>query len=187
MATAATGLAVNATSAGAEGGPQGARAKNPQPSLEGGGLGHDDGVARPVHDEQNQFTAEEFTRIVRENMEIRIRMDVQAEERSRTEKIELERLQLGGGMGVPVEQRTQQPGSFLIGLRTPPLPKLDNSKTDHILVWKKQFTSWAVTNSCEDALLETTNPIVIQGPNTVSREELVFRHGQARVASAGRV
>ena len=47
-------------------------------------------------------------------------------------------------------------------------------------------TSWAVTNSCEDALLETTNPIVFQDPNTVIGEELVFRHGQARDASARR-
>ena len=76
MATAATGLAVNATSAGTEGGAQSAGAQNPQPLLEGGGLGHVDGVARPVQDGRNQFTAEEFARIVRENMEMRIRIDV---------------------------------------------------------------------------------------------------------------
>ena len=46
MATAATGLAVNATSAGAEGGTRSAGAQNPQPPLEGGGIGHVDGVAR---------------------------------------------------------------------------------------------------------------------------------------------
>lgn len=38
--------------------------------------------------------------------------------------------------------------------------------------------------SCEDALLETANTIVFQGPNAVNKEELVFRHGQAKIASA---
>ena len=56
--------------------------------------------------------------------------------------------------------------------------------TGTFFVWKKHFTSWTVTNSCEDALLGTTNPIVFQGPDAVSREELVFHHGQAREASA---
>ena len=94
MATAATGLAVDATSAGAEGGTRGAGVENPQPPLEGRGIGHVDGVARPAQDRQSQCTAEEFARIVRENLELRIRMDVQTEERARTERIELERLQL---------------------------------------------------------------------------------------------
>ena len=58
--------------------------------------------------------------------------------------------------------------------------------TGTFFVWKKHFTSWTVTNSCEDALLGTTNPIVFQGPDAVSREELVFHHGQAREASARR-
>ena len=113
---------------------------------------------------------------------MRIRRDIQAEERARTESIELERLQLRGGirvMGVSVEQRTPQPSSFLVGLGKPAL-KLDSSKTGNFFVWKKQFTSWAVANSCEDSLLETTNPIAFQGPNTVSREELAGRPGWRR-------
>ena len=67
MATAATGLAANATSAGAKGGAQSAGAQNPLPPLAGGGLEHADGVARPVQGEQNQFSPEEIARIVREN------------------------------------------------------------------------------------------------------------------------
>ena len=90
-------------------------------------------------------------------------MDAQAEERARTEKIKLERLQLRGGMGVPVEQRTQQPGSFVVGLGKPS-PKLDHKTRNHF-VWKKQLTSWCVTNSHEDDLTETNNPIVFQGMN----------------------
>ena len=104
-----------------------------------------------------------------------IRMDIQAEERAQTERIELERLQLRRGMGVPVEQRAQQPGTFFVGLGKP---------ATKLFVRKRQFTSWAVTNSCDDARLETTNPILFEGPNAVSRKELVFHHGQAREASA---
>ena len=151
-------VAVNATTAGTEGGAQSAGAQNPQPPLECGGLGHVDGVARPVQDGQDQFSPDDIACIVRENTKMRIRMGVQAGERARTERIELERLQLGGGMGVRGLQRAQRPGSFLVCLGKS-APKLDSSKAENVLVWKKQFTSWAVTNSCEDALLETTNPI----------------------------
>ena len=76
MATAATGLAANVTSAGAKGGAQSEGAQNPLPPLADGGLGHVDEVARPVQGEQNQFSPEEIARIVRENMEMRIRIDV---------------------------------------------------------------------------------------------------------------
>ena len=87
-------------------------------------------------------------------------------------------------MGVPVDQRTQQPGSFVVGLGNPS-PNLDH-KTGNYFVLKTQFTSWCVTKSCEDALLKTNNPILFQGPNSVSREELVFRHGAGSVAAARR-
>ena len=50
MTTAATGFAVNATSAGTQGGAESAGAENPHPPLEGGDLGHVDGVARPVQE-----------------------------------------------------------------------------------------------------------------------------------------
>ena len=110
-------------------------------------------------------------------------MDVQAEEAARTERIELEGLQLGGGLGVRVEERTRRLGSFVAG-QDKPSPKLDR-KTGNYFVGKKQFTSWCVINSCEDALMETSNPMVFQGPNYVSNEELVFSHGAGRVA-AGR-
>ena len=48
-----------------------------------------------------------------------------------------------------------------------PAPKL-NDKTAGVdyFTWKKQFTSWAFSHSCEDALKETTNPIIFHGPNT---------------------
>ena len=41
-------------------------------------------------------------------------------------------------MGVQVERRTQQPGSFLVGLGIP-APRLDSSKTGNFFVWKKHI------------------------------------------------
>ena len=106
-------------------------------------------------------------------------MDVQAQERAWTERVQLERLQLGGRIGTPFEQRGQQPGC-LVSLGKP-APKL-NQKTGYFFVWKKQL-SCAATNSCEDALLEIDNPIVLQGPSAMKKEELLFRHGPSRVTS----
>ena len=56
-------------------------------------------------------------------------MDIQAEERAQTERIELERLQLRGGMGVPVEYHARQPGTFFVGLGKP-APNVDSAKTE---------------------------------------------------------
>ncbi|CAM9184868.1 unnamed protein product, partial [Laminaria digitata] len=106
----------------------------------------------------------------RQLLEMRIRMEVQAEERDRTETVQwerqrLERLQPVGGMVGGPEQHAQ-PGTFMVS-QNKPAPKL-NDKTGGVeyFTWKKQFRSWAVSSSCEDALKETTNPIIFHGPNT---------------------
>ena len=49
-----------------------------------------------------------------------------------------------------------------------------------------QFITWAVTNTCDDALTETSDPIILQGPHAVSRGELEIRHGPNKVVSARR-
>ena len=54
--------------------------------------------------------------------------------------------------------------------------------------WSKQFITWPATNTCGDALTETINsdPIILQGPHSISRGELEIRHGPNKVVSARR-
>ena len=53
-------------------------------------------------------------------------------------------------------------------------------------MWLKRFLSWAVTNTYNDMLKETRDPIVLQGPNRGSQQDLEYRFGTARVAAARR-
>ena len=78
-----------------------------------------------------------------------------------------------------------QPGTFLVGFGKPS-PKLDSSKEGNYFKWSKQFLSWAVTNTCNDLLKETSDPIVLQGPNRRSQKDLDYRFGTARIAAARR-
>ena len=64
-----------------------------------------------------------------------------------------------------------------------PAPKL-NDKVGILFTWTKQMTSWAVSNTCEDAFKQTDNRTVFQGPNAKSKEELGFQCGREMVASA---
>ena len=81
------------------------------------------------------------------------------------------------------EQRGQ-PGMFIVGFGKP-APKLEN-KAGSYVPWSKQLITWAVTNTCDDALMETSDPIILQGPHAISRGELEIRHGPNKVASARR-
>ena len=49
-----------------------------------------------------------------------------------------------------------------------PAPKLEN-KAGSYFTWSKQFISWAVTNTCDDALTETGDPIILQGPHAMRK------------------
>ena len=63
-----------------------------------------------------------------------------------------------------------------------PVPKLDTKTGDvDFFAWKKQFTSWAVTSRCADALKETFNPIYLQGPNEKGEGELINLHGRNEI------
>ena len=76
-----------------------------------------------------------------------------------------------------------QPGTFLVGFGKPS-PKLDSSKEGNYFKWSKQFLWWAVSNTCDDVLKETSDPIVLQGPNRKTQQDLDHRFRTARVAAA---
>ena len=63
-----------------------------------------------------------------------------------------------------------------------------NTKTGNVdfFTWKKQFTSWAVTNRCADRPERDSNPIYLQGPNKQSEEELINLHGGNEVDATRR-
>ena len=67
------------------------------------------------------------------------------------------------------EQRGQ-PGTFIVGFGKP-APKLEKKAASYF-AWSKQFITWAVTNTCDDALTETSDPITLQGPRAKCRGEL---------------
>ena len=106
------------------------------------------------------------------------RLEIQAEERERTERAEQERLRHGGGgMGLQQSGERIQPSIFMIGLTLKLIDKVGSFCT-----WTKQMPSWAVSNTCESAFKETEHPIVFQDPNAKSREELDFQFGRKNVA-----
>ena len=49
-----------------------------------------------------------------------------------------------------------------------PAPKLE-SKAGRYCPWSKQLLTWVATNTCDDALTETSEPIIVQGPHAMSR------------------
>ena len=77
-----------------------------------------------------------------------------------------------------------QPGTFIVGFGKP-APKLEN-KAGNCFPWSKQFMTWAVTNTCDDALTDASDPIILQGPHAMARGKLEIRHGPNKVASARR-
>ena len=109
---------------------------------------------------------EEIAHLLRENLELRIRAEIQAEERDRAERMQERRYQGTGGEMNSSEQRGQ-PGMFIVGFGKP-APKLEN-KAGSYFTWSKQFISWAVTNTCDDALTETGDPIILQGPHAMRK------------------
>ena len=124
-----------------------------QPPPEGGTAGRD----------------EEIARLLRENLELRIRAEIEAEERHRAERTQERRYQGTGGEMNSSKQRGQ-PGTFIVGFGKP-APKLEKKAASYF-AWSKQFITWAVTNTCDDALTETSDPITLQGPRAKCRGEL---------------
>ncbi|CAN0239714.1 unnamed protein product, partial [Laminaria digitata] len=129
--------------------------------------------SEPPPESGGQSTEERLETANRQLLEMRIQMEVQAEERDRSDTIQWERsrldrlegLQPAGGVGRGPEQRAQ-PGTFMVSTNKP-APKLsDKTAGVDYFTWKKQFTSWAVSHSCEDALKETANPITFHDPHT---------------------
>ena len=112
--------------------------------------------------------------------EMEIRMEIREEERTRTE-----RLQQGGGGGPRPPEPRGQPGTFVVGFGKP-APKLDEVKEGGYFRWVKQFMSWSISNTCDEALKMTSDPIIFQGPNKRSREELECQFGPTKVAAARR-
>lgn len=77
-------------------------------------------------------------------------MDLQAQERERTERAQMERPRLGGGgMGTQLSEQRTQSGIFEVGLGKP-APKLDDN-IGNFFTWTRQKTYWGVSNTCEDA------------------------------------
>lgn len=106
MARAETGATANITAAltAAEANNPGSRNKSPHE----GGRGCDDEIAWLRQD----------------NLEMRIRMEVQAEVKTRMERAQLEKLQLGYG-GVQSSEKRAHSGTCSVGLGMP-APKLDS-------------------------------------------------------------
>lgn len=75
-------------------------------------------------------------------------------------------------------------GTSIVGFGKP-APKLE-IKAGSYFLWLKQFITWAVTNTCDDVLMETSDPIVLQSRHAISREEIEFRHGPNKEASVRR-
>lgn len=141
----ATGETANITAAEAAAMANSAGGQN-EPPREGGARGRDYEIAC-----QRQ-----------QNLEMRIRMDVQAEERTRTERAQLERLHLGSGGGMNSSEQRGQPGMFLVRFEKP-VPKL-NSEASSYFPWSKYITAWTVTNTCDDARKETSDPLYSRAP-----------------------
>ena len=78
-----------------------------------------------------------------------------------------------------------QPGTYFVRLGKPS-PNLDSNMEGHVFKWSKQFLSWAGTNTCDDSFKETSNTIVLQGPNRKSQQDLIYRFATSRVAAARR-
>ena len=171
VSTAAAEAAEMASSAGAghpvppEGGTGGAEtSRRDEASPEGEAAGRNDEIAR----------------LKREMVEMSLRLEIREEERTR-----MERLQQGAGGDMRPREPHGQPGTFLVGFGKPS-PKLDSNKEDTYFKWLKKFLSWAVTNTCDDGLKENSDPIVLQGPNRRSQQDLEYRFGTATVAAARR-
>ena len=67
---------------------------------------------------------EEIARLLRENLELRIRAEFQAEERDRAERMQ-ERRYKGTGGGMNSSEQHGQPGTFIVCFGKP-APKLEN-------------------------------------------------------------
>ena len=101
-----------------------------EPPPEGGAAGRNDGIAcqrqggeiQPPPEGGTAGRDEEIARLLRENLELRIRAEFQAEERDRAERMQERRYQ-GTGGGMNSSKQRGQPGTFIVGFGKP-APKL---------------------------------------------------------------
>ena len=109
--------------------------------------------------------------------------EIESEERDRLENMQEKRYQgIGGGMNS--SEQGGQPGTFIVDFGRPTL-KLE-SKAGRCFPWSKHFITWAATSPSDDALTETSDSIISQGPHGMSRGELEIRHRSNKGASSRR-
>ena len=130
-ATATAGeTAANNTPAEAAVGASSAEARF-EPPPEGGAAGRNDRIAcqrqgeiQPPPEGGTAGRDEEIVRLLYENLELRIRAEIQVEERDRAERMQ-ERRYKGTGGGMNSSEQRGQPGTFIVGFGKP-APKLEN-------------------------------------------------------------
>ena len=114
------------------------------PPPEGGSAGRNDGIAcqrqgGEIQPQQEGGTAgrdEEIARLLRENLELLIRAEIQAEERDRAQRMQERRYQ-GNEGGMNSSEQCGQPGTFIAGFGKL-APKLEN-KAGSSFTSSKQF------------------------------------------------
>ena len=117
-----------------------------EPPPEGGVAGRNDEIACQRQGGENQpppegGTAgrdEEIARLLRENLELRIRAEIEAEERHRAERTQERRYQGTGGEMNSSKQRGQ-PGTFIVGSGKP-APKLQK-KAGHVTTLQRRLVT----------------------------------------------
>ena len=101
-----------------------------EPPPEGGAAGRNDGIAcqrqrgeiQPPPEGGTAGRDEEIAHLLRENLKLRIRAEIQVEERDRAERMQERRYQ-GTGGGMNSSKQRGQPGTFIVGFGKP-APKL---------------------------------------------------------------
>ena len=102
-----------------------------EPPPEGGAAVRNDGITcqrqggeiQPPSKGGTAARDEEIARLLRENLELRIRAETQAEERDRAERMQKRRYQ-GTAGGINSSEQCGQPGTFIVGFGKP-APKLE--------------------------------------------------------------
>ena len=101
-----------------------------EPPPEGGAAGRNGGIAcqrqggeiQPPPEGGTAGRDEEIAHLLRENLKLRIRAEIQVEERDRAERMQERRYQ-GTGGGMNSSKQRGQPGTFIVGFGKP-APKL---------------------------------------------------------------
>lgn len=93
----------------------------------------------------------------------------------------MELLQEGPREGLRSPEPHGHRGTFLVGFGKPS-PNFDSSNEGRYFHWSRKVVSWAVTNTSDDVITETSDPGVLQGPNSKGQKDLDYRFETARTA-----